>query len=71
MDTEDTEDTKKIEEPKYTPRHIERVSQKYYRKIHFTAPVDPSKAKTTLKDGVLKINIPKRPEAKKISLRIE
>ena len=59
------------EEPEYTPRHIERVSQKYYRKIHFTVPVDASKAKTSLKDGVLKINIPKRPEAKKISLKIE
>ena len=66
--TEDKEDSEKSE---YTPRHIERVSQKYYRKIHFTAPVDASKAKTTLKDGVLKINIPKRPEAKKISLRVE
>ena len=59
------------EEENYTPRHIERISQKYYRKIHFNVPVDPSKAKTSLKDGVLKITLPKRPEAKKISLKIE
>lgn len=55
----------------YTPLHKERISLKYYRKLHFGVPVDPAKAKTTLKDGVLKINIPKRPEAKKISLKIE
>ena len=67
--SEDTENTNNTEE--FTPRHIERVSKKYYRKIHFTAPVDASKAKTSLKDGVLKINIPKRPEAKKVSLKIE
>ena len=67
--TEDTENTDETEE--FTPRHIERVSKKFYRKIHFTAPVDASKAKTSLKDGVLKINIPKRPEAKKVSLKIE
>ncbi len=66
-----TEDKEESEKPEYTPRHIERVSQKYYRKIHFTAPVDAGQAKTSLKDGVLKINIPKRPEAKKISLKIE
>ena len=67
---EDTEnDSDNTEE--FTPRHIERVSRKYYRKIHFTAPVDASKAKTSLQDGVLKITIPKRPEAKKISLKIE
>jgi HSP20 family protein len=65
------EDNESTEKSEYTPRHIERVSRKYYRKIHFTAPVDPSKAKTSLKDGVLLINIPKRPEAKKVSLRIE
>lgn len=67
--TEETETAENTEE--FTPRHIERVSKKYYRKIHFTAPVDASKAKTTLQDGVLKINIPKRPEAKKVSLKIE
>lgn len=55
----------------YTPLHKERISLKYYRKLHFNVPVDPSKAKTNLKDGVLKITIPKRPEAKKISLKIE
>ena len=73
LSAESTTETKSEDEESsdYTPRHIERVSQKYYRKIHFTAPVDPAKAKTALKDGVLKINIPKRPEAKKISLKIE
>lgn len=69
------EESKKEDETEddeeYTPRHIERISKNYYRKIHFTAPVDASKAKTSLKDGVLTINIPKRPEAKKISLKIE
>jgi len=55
----------------YTPKHIERVSHKYYRKIHFNAPVDTSTGKVSLKDGVLTINVQKRPEAKKISLNIE
>lgn len=67
--TENTENSDEAEE--FAPRHIERVSKKYFRKIHFTAPVDASKAKTSLQDGVLTINIPKRPEAKKISLKIE
>lgn len=66
-----SEESEESENSEYTPRHIERVSKKYYRKIHFSSPVDPSKAKTSLKDGVLQIDIPKRPEAKKISLKIE
>ena len=68
-ESEDTEETENTE--KYTPRHIERISRNYFRKVHFTVPVDAAKAKTVLKDGVLQIKIPKRPEAKKISLKIE
>lgn len=51
-------------------RHIERSSRKYYKKILFNVPVDPNTGKVSLKDGVLTINIQKRPEAKKISLNI-
>lgn len=53
------------------PKHTERISRKYYRKISFTSPIDPSTGKVSLQDGVLTINIQKRPEAKKISLKIE
>lgn len=53
------------------PKQTERISRKYYRKISFTSPVDPSTGKVSLQDGVLTINIQKRPEAKKISLTIE
>ena len=53
------------------PKISERISRKYFRKLHFTSPVDPSTGKVSLQDGVLTINIQKRPEAKKISLTIE
>lgn len=56
---------------KFTSKHIERVSRKYYRKIHFNVSIDPSTGKVTLEDGVLKVIIQKKPEAKKISLNIE
>jgi HSP20 family protein len=67
----ESNEDEKAEDSEYTPRHIERTTRNYYRKIHFSAPVDPTKAKTNLKDGVLTINIPKRPEAKKIQIKIE
>ncbi len=56
--------------PEYKPTHIERYSQKYYRKIHFDTPIDPSTGKVSLQDGVLTITVQKRPEAKKVSLSI-
>jgi len=54
----------------YKPTHIERYSQKYYRKIHFDTPIDASTGKVSLQDGVLTIAVQKRPEAKKVSLSI-
>ncbi len=48
--------------------HKERYAQKYLRKIGFSNPVDPSKAKTTLKDGVLTIKFPKTEQANAIKL---
>ncbi len=59
------------DEEKFTPKHIERLSRNYYRKIHFNVPVDPTTGKVSLQDGVLKVTILKKPEAKKISLNIE
>lgn len=48
----------------------ERVSRRYYKKIQFKVPIDPKTGKVTLEDGILTIQIQKRPEAKKISLAI-
>ena len=68
---EKTEKAETTEKSEFTPRHIERVSRKYYRKIHFSSPVDPNKANIKLQDGVLKISLPKKPEAKKVKLNIK
>jgi HSP20 family protein len=46
----------------------ERYARKYMRKINFSTPIDPSKAKTTLKDGVLTIKLPKAEQAKAVKL---
>ncbi|MFW9991365.1 MAG: Hsp20/alpha crystallin family protein [Candidatus Odinarchaeota archaeon] len=46
----------------------ERYARKYLRKIGFSSPVDPNKAKTSLKDGVLTIRLPKAEQAKAVKL---
>ena len=63
-------DEKKIQEKGWTARHIERRSEKYYRKMHFNIPVDAQNAKLELKNGVLHIELPKSPEAKKVQLKL-
>jgi HSP20 family protein len=63
-------DDKSEKKNKWTARHIERRSEKYYRKMHFNVPVDPQNAKLTLTDGVLNIILPKSPEAKKVQLKL-
>jgi HSP20 family protein len=55
----------------WTAKHLERVNRKYYRKIKFNKPLDINKATTSYVNGVLKITIPKAPEAKRISLTID
>ncbi len=46
----------------------ERFAVKMSRKIHFAKPVNPKNAVTTLKNGVLTIEIPFAEEAKTIKL---
>ena len=54
----------------WTARHIERRSEKYFRKMHFNMPVDAQNAKLSLNKGVLHIALPKSPEAKKVQLKL-
>ena len=69
--TEDKKDSEVVNETKeYTPRHIERVSRNYYRKIKFNKPIDTKNAKVSLENGVLTISLPISQEAKKIALNI-
>lgn len=56
------------DEKKKKVLYKERYAQKYLRKIGFSTPVDPSKAKTTLKDGVLTVTLPKSEQAKAVKL---
>lgn len=49
----------------------ERVYRRFYRRIPLPSPVDPSKAKASLKDGVLTIRLPKVAPAKRVSIKIE
>lgn len=66
--SEETTDDNKDKE--WTARHIERRSEKYFRKMHFNVPVDPNNAKLALKDGVLNIILPKTESAKKVQLKL-
>ncbi len=54
----------------WVSRHIERAPRNYYRKFKFNKPVDSEKARVELKDGILTITLPIKPEAQKISLKI-
>lgn len=67
--SEDKKDSENTTEE--LPRRFRKASRKYYKKIHFNVPIDPNTGKVSLKDGVLSINIQKRPEAKRITLNIE
>ena len=46
----------------------ERRASNFYRKIAFSSPVDPNKAQTVFKDGVLAIKFPKVEPVKAIKL---
>jgi len=59
----------KKEEKGYIYR--ERRSGSYYRAISLPSPVDPDKSKTTYKNGVLEVKMPKTEVKKKTPLKIE
>ena len=70
-DSEKEQIAEKKEDNEWTSRHIERVNRNYLRKFKFNKPVDSTKAKVLLENGVLTITLPLRPEAQKVTLSIE
>ncbi|MFW9992521.1 MAG: Hsp20/alpha crystallin family protein [Candidatus Odinarchaeota archaeon] len=51
----------------YKERHV----REFFRKIAFSTPVDPNKAKTSLKDGILTIRFPKVEPEKAVKLLLK
>lgn len=60
------DEKKEEKDDNYVVREISHTN--YRRRISFDKPVDTSKAKTTMKNGVLTINMPKMEEAKSVKL---
>lgn len=67
---ENKDEPQEVQEVEWKPRHIERVGRKFYRKFVLPVPVDPSEAETSLESGILTITLPKRAEARKVSLKL-
>ncbi|MHA2365593.1 MAG: Hsp20/alpha crystallin family protein [Candidatus Hodarchaeales archaeon] len=59
-----------ILDEKWTPRHRERAVRNYYRKLTFSKPIDAQNIKTSIKDGILKLEVPLSPEMQKIQLKV-
>ena len=49
----------------------ERNDRKFFRRITFRSPVDPNKAKTSMKDGILTIQFPKVEPEKAVKLKLK
>jgi HSP20 family protein len=56
------------EEVKYL--HRERAVGQYKRRLNFGKPIDSKKASSVLSNGILTIELPYAPEAKKVTLQI-
>lgn len=65
----ESERQSEVEEKNYYRKEIRRGS--FYRSVPLPAKVDGDKAKAVTGDGILKITIPKAPEAKPKSIKIE
>jgi len=65
----ESEKRSEVEDKNYYRKEIRRGS--FYRSVPLPAHVDGDKARATAEDGVLKISIPKAPETKPKSIRIE
>ena len=63
-----SEETEENSEVKYL--HRERFATVFSRKIQFGKPVNPSNAKTSIKDGVLTVYMPLSENAKTVSLKL-
>ena len=50
---------------------VERSYGSFARSIELPAEVEPDKAKATMRNGVLKVTIPKAPEAKPKQIKVE
>lgn len=50
--------------------HRERPSGDFTRRLNFSKPLDSSKSKLTLKNGIMRIELPYAPEAKVVKLAI-
>ncbi|MHA2296830.1 MAG: Hsp20/alpha crystallin family protein [Candidatus Hodarchaeales archaeon] len=49
----------------------ERSSRKFFRRISFSSPVDPNKAKSSLKDGILTLEFQKVEPEKAVKLKLK
>ena len=65
----ESERQSEVEEKNYYRKEIRRGS--FYRSVPLPAKVDGDKAKAATEDGILKITIPKAPEAKPKNIKIE
>lgn len=64
----DTKEEKEKKDDDGKVLYKERRARQFFRKIAFNSPVDPNKAKTSLKDGVLTIRFPKVEQKKAVKL---
>jgi len=54
-----------------TFKRADTAERKYYREVKLPAKVDPKKAKTTYKNGVLEVTLPKKGKNRGEPIKIE
>jgi HSP20 family protein len=52
-------------------RHTERSFGRFSRSIYLPRSIDPAKISATMKDGVLTVDVPKRPDAEAKTIEIQ